>query len=277
MGTVLVLEVSTTLALGLAAPAGEELKFHIALGHACLHQCILAAHDHGFRPTEVRSVQRPALAEHFEQSLATCLVQASRQQICIHRLSGEQVKHAKAVEETVLQVLERFTEHCACGRLVAVKQRVRRGCIIRKNLLDLAQDGRDARTRRHAKVMQPRTFLEQEPALRIHDVQHSACLESVVRKRGELASRHLLDADLPLALLGRRTQRVAASHFFPIDGRAQGQILACIKRKRLGQLRGHFEGNNDRIRGFSGDFGDAKGVECCHGCESSPHLPMVTM
>ena len=79
----------------------------------------------------------------------------------------------------------------------------------------------------------------------------NASLGIIAGKRRKFPAGNLFDSHFPSTLMRSRTQRVAPTHLLAFNWRPQGQVLTCLKRKRVSEFSRDIERHDDRIRSFS--------------------------
>ena len=143
-------------------------------------------------------------------------------------LAGDDVEDREAIDEAILQLLERLEEHDVVGRAVAVEQEEAAVGLARQHALHDRQDRRDAGAGREADMDSAgiRWRDRTETSGRRHHIELVTAFQFVRRPARKRAAVDLLHRDTDLAVVGAGADGIGAAHLFAIEGRAQREILA---------------------------------------------------
>ena len=144
-------------------------------------------------------------------------------------LAGDDVEDREAIDEAILELLERLEEHDVVGRAVAVEQEEAAVRLARKHALDDRQDRRDAGARGKADMDACRLsaggITPKRPVgvITSSSSPHFEFVRCPVRKR---AAVDLLHGDAHLAVVRAGADRIGAAHFLAIEHGAEREVLA---------------------------------------------------
>ncbi len=178
-------------------------------------------------------------------------------------LARDHMEKREPLHKTVLQLFQRFEEHHARGRAVAVEQKNPAVRLPRQHALDDRQDRRDARACGKADI-DPRLVgrsRDAEAAGRRHHIEFVAGLQFVRGPVRERAAVDLLHGDAQFAIVGAGADRIGTAYFLAVHGGAQGQVLPGVEAVVVRQVLWNRECQRHGVRRLAAQVVDGKAME----------------
>src|SRR4051794_27388198 len=179
------------------------------------------------------------------------------------RLARQDVEYRQALDEAVLQVLERFAEDDARAGAVAIEQEEAAPRLARQRRFHDRQNRRDAGAAGKTDIGAHRLGLRRdaEAAHRRHYLERLARPDRLAEKPGEAPAGDLLHRHPELAVVEPGADRIGAPQLLALVLDLQRQVLAGREAIGLSERVRHREGDRHRVRSLRTDLRDRERVE----------------